>query len=148
MRTSTPSCTTLLGFVTVSDLVWMHPKTNRVPLLICFFLMPFVSSEEIAFYNGNMREKQTIYATFKKLVGNKWLNSMTYRLEICIWIVLQKWLHWSFWFWFWFWILLHSRYSCVHIFTENIFCRIGGPFAQLYLLSLLNGICGQHNCQM
>uniref|UniRef100_A0A673BJG9 ATP-binding cassette, sub-family D (ALD), member 3a n=1 Tax=Sphaeramia orbicularis TaxID=375764 RepID=A0A673BJG9_9TELE len=28
------------------------------------------NSEEIAFYNGNMREKQTIYATFKKLVGN------------------------------------------------------------------------------
>ncbi|MED6255509.1 ATP-binding cassette sub- D member 3, partial [Ataeniobius toweri] len=26
------------------------------------------NSEEIAFYNGNMREKQTIHATFKKLV--------------------------------------------------------------------------------
>lgn len=30
----------------------------------------FLFSEEIAFYNGNMREKQTIHATFKKLVGN------------------------------------------------------------------------------
>ncbi|XP_070783991.1 ATP-binding cassette sub-family D member 3a [Enoplosus armatus] len=28
------------------------------------------NSEEIAFYNGNMREKQTIYATFKKLVDH------------------------------------------------------------------------------
>ncbi|MEQ2261144.1 ATP-binding cassette sub- D member 3 [Xenotaenia resolanae] len=28
------------------------------------------NSEEIAFYNGNMREKQTIHATFKKLVSN------------------------------------------------------------------------------
>ncbi|TNN50101.1 ATP-binding cassette sub-family D member 3 [Liparis tanakae] len=27
------------------------------------------NSEEIAFYNGNIREKQTIYATFKKLRG-------------------------------------------------------------------------------
>lgn len=30
----------------------------------------FLFSEEIAFYNGNLREKQTIHATFKKLVGN------------------------------------------------------------------------------
>lgn len=30
----------------------------------------FILSEEIAFYNGNMREKQTIYSTFKKLVGS------------------------------------------------------------------------------
>lgn len=29
------------------------------------------SSEEIAFYNGNLREKQTIHATFKKLVRDK-----------------------------------------------------------------------------
>lgn len=36
--------------------------------MIFFFLF----SEEIAFYNGNVREKQTIHATFKKLVGN-WL---------------------------------------------------------------------------
>ncbi|XP_037612409.1 ATP-binding cassette sub-family D member 3a isoform X2 [Sebastes umbrosus] len=28
------------------------------------------NSEEIAFYNGNMREKQTIYTTFKKLVDH------------------------------------------------------------------------------
>uniref|UniRef100_UPI0037E704A9 ATP-binding cassette sub-family D member 3a isoform X1 n=1 Tax=Semicossyphus pulcher TaxID=241346 RepID=UPI0037E704A9 len=28
------------------------------------------NSEEIAFYNGNVREKQTIYATFKKLVDH------------------------------------------------------------------------------
>ncbi|XP_056289976.1 ATP-binding cassette sub-family D member 3a [Pseudoliparis swirei] len=28
------------------------------------------NSEEIAFYNGNLREKQTIYATFKKLVDH------------------------------------------------------------------------------
>ncbi|XP_019121756.2 ATP-binding cassette sub-family D member 3a isoform X2 [Larimichthys crocea] len=28
------------------------------------------NSEEIAFYNGNMREKQTIYSTFKKLVDH------------------------------------------------------------------------------
>ncbi|KAI1883123.1 hypothetical protein AGOR_G00241990 [Albula goreensis] len=28
------------------------------------------NSEEIAFYNGNMREKQTIYVTFKKLVDH------------------------------------------------------------------------------
>lgn len=134
MRASTPSwCKCSLKLI--EWLYWFD-----------FFLSSFVSSEEIAFYNGNTREKQTIYATFKKLVGNEWLNSMTYRLEICIWIVLQKWLHWSFWFWFW--ILLHSRYSCVHVFTENVFCHIGGPFAQLYLLSLLNGICGQHNCQM
>lgn len=34
----------------------------------CSFLF---CSEEIAFYNGNLREKQTIHATFKKLVGNK-----------------------------------------------------------------------------
>lgn len=35
--------------------------------LTCHFLF---CSEEIAFYNGNLREKQTIHATFKKLVGN------------------------------------------------------------------------------
>lgn len=28
----------------------------------------FFVSEEIAFYNGNVREKQTIHSTFKKLV--------------------------------------------------------------------------------
>nr|XP_046188478.1 ATP-binding cassette sub-family D member 3-like [Oncorhynchus gorbuscha] len=28
------------------------------------------NSEEIAFYNGNMREKQTIHSTFKKLVDH------------------------------------------------------------------------------
>lgn len=27
-------------------------------------------SEEIAFYNGNKREKQTIHSTFKKLVSH------------------------------------------------------------------------------
>lgn len=36
----------------------------------CF---PFCS-EEIAFYNGNLREKQTIHATFKKLVSNEWCS--------------------------------------------------------------------------
>lgn len=30
----------------------------------------FLFSEEIAFYNGNIREKQTIHSIFKKLVGN------------------------------------------------------------------------------
>lgn len=29
----------------------------------------FVFSEEIAFYNGNLREKQTIHKTFRKLVS-------------------------------------------------------------------------------
>uniref|UniRef100_A0A668AUL9 ATP-binding cassette, sub-family D (ALD), member 3a n=1 Tax=Myripristis murdjan TaxID=586833 RepID=A0A668AUL9_9TELE len=37
------------------------------------------NSEEIAFYNGNIREKQTIHATFKKLVGF-WLLS---RSHVC-----------------------------------------------------------------
>lgn len=29
----------------------------------------FLFSEEIAFYNGNLREKQTIHKTFRKLVS-------------------------------------------------------------------------------
>lgn len=29
-----------------------------------------------------------------------------------------------------------------------LFCLPGGPLAQLHLLSLLDGICGQHNCQV
>lgn len=35
--------------------------------LIIALLVVFLS-EEIAFYNGNLREKQTIHTTFKKLV--------------------------------------------------------------------------------
>lgn len=43
---------------------------TRFPLSVtCYFLF---FSEEIAFYNGNLREKQTIHATFKKLVSNEW----------------------------------------------------------------------------
>jgi len=34
----------------------------------CVVLFVFFFSEEIAFYNGNVREKQTIHKTFRKLV--------------------------------------------------------------------------------
>lgn len=43
---------------------------NLLSFLQFIYNVLFFFSEEIAFYNGNMREKQTIYTTFKKLVGN------------------------------------------------------------------------------
>uniref|UniRef100_A0A8C6U321 ATP-binding cassette, sub-family D (ALD), member 3a n=1 Tax=Neogobius melanostomus TaxID=47308 RepID=A0A8C6U321_9GOBI len=36
------------------------------------------NSEEIAFYNGNLREKLTIHSTFKKLVGTGFLDSCVF----------------------------------------------------------------------
>lgn len=57
--------------------------TAQTPLLYscllqhCSDVLFFLCSEEIAFYNGNMREKQTIHSAFKKLVG----NSLTVRLH-------------------------------------------------------------------
>lgn len=44
------------------------PESDVVSMSVtCCFLF---CSEEVAFYDGNLREKQTIHATFKKLVGN------------------------------------------------------------------------------
>lgn len=47
-------------------LSWTPESEDSKALSYCFLF----HSEEIAFYNGNLREKQTIYATFKKLVRN------------------------------------------------------------------------------
>lgn len=41
--------------------------SNKIKLL-SFWLCCCFFSEEIAFYNGNLREKQTIHKTFRKLV--------------------------------------------------------------------------------
>lgn len=96
-------------------------------------------SEEIAFYNGNEREKLTIHSTFKKLVSN----------TLCI--------------------FYHSGISLIPFplgMFESVFrvspCLFsptleywpfsyflpGGPLASIYLLPLLHGICGQHDCQV
>lgn len=48
--------------------LYSTPESEVSMSVTCYFLF---CSEEIAFYNGNLREKQTIHATFKKLVGNK-----------------------------------------------------------------------------
>lgn len=47
---------------------------------ISFFIFP--SSEEIAFYNGNRREKQTIHSTFKKLVGHSRTRTAVVHLQL------------------------------------------------------------------
>lgn len=52
----------------------------------------FLFSEEIAFYNGNLREKQTIHKTFRKLVSlfyffkhfkQNLINSIVMILDMC-----------------------------------------------------------------
>ncbi|XP_034415717.1 ATP-binding cassette sub-family D member 3a isoform X6 [Cyclopterus lumpus] len=46
------------------------------------------NSEEIAFYNGNIREKQTIYTTFKKLAALRWTTCITLSSFASLWDLL------------------------------------------------------------
>lgn len=68
----------LLGFwwlmIWHLDFSYEHNKTVWCFKVWTVFMNFLLCSEEIAFYNGNLREKQTIHATFKKLVGNRVLS--------------------------------------------------------------------------
>uniref|UniRef100_A0A671P3Q5 ATP-binding cassette sub-family D member 3-like n=1 Tax=Sinocyclocheilus anshuiensis TaxID=1608454 RepID=A0A671P3Q5_9TELE len=73
--------TTAIGAqVSVKDIVKIYCRSVSLDILrICWSLctgsrhyddLPADLREEIAFYNGNVREKQTIHSTFKKLVDH------------------------------------------------------------------------------
>uniref|UniRef100_A0A671P7Q0 ATP-binding cassette sub-family D member 3-like n=1 Tax=Sinocyclocheilus anshuiensis TaxID=1608454 RepID=A0A671P7Q0_9TELE len=49
------------------NIILFFSNVDAYSNVLCFY---FIVSEEIAFYNGNVREKQTIHSTFKKLVDH------------------------------------------------------------------------------
>lgn len=122
------------------------PLLSTVPPLFCFFgqivvhvLFPlwkqkvecFVSnSEEIAFYNGNLREKQTIHSTFQKLVRGFRTFNVSVAVVDLLWCQTRPILRWI--------------YNVLRYILPLL--PLGGSFTQFHCLPLFNGFRGQHHC--